>query len=166
MSDVDGVPEVEGSSQLGNVGGIGVHLVACVGLVRAAVAAAVMRDHAVALRQEEQHLVVPVIRRERPAVMEHDGLCIAGAPILVEDAGAVGGGQAVARHGRSFRFSAGARRDRQTEGCERRRSRDQEGAPRDGELWSECHVAGLAEVLSTWTTLGEAGRRETWRNRQ
>ena len=47
--------------------------------------AAVMRDNAEAMPQEEQHLRVPVVGTERPAMMEHDRLRLLGAPILVED---------------------------------------------------------------------------------
>src|SRR6185503_21313250 len=61
----------------------GVHLVAGRGLGRAAVPAPVVRDDAIASLQEEQHLIVPVIGRERPAMMEHDGL--PAAPVLIED---------------------------------------------------------------------------------
>jgi hypothetical protein len=52
-------------------------------------AAAVMRDHAIALREEEHHLRVPVVGAQRPAVMEDDRLRVLGAPVLVEDLGAV-----------------------------------------------------------------------------
>jgi hypothetical protein len=54
------------------------------------VAAAIMRDDAVAVPEKEQHLCVPVIGRQRPAMAEHDGL--PAAPILVEDLDAVLGG--------------------------------------------------------------------------
>ena len=74
VADMDRVLEVERFGQLGDIGGIGVHLVAGVGLRRATVAAAVVRDDAVALRQEEHHLVVPVVGAQRPAVVEHDRL--------------------------------------------------------------------------------------------
>ena len=40
--------------------------------------------------EEEQHLRVPVVGRQRPAVAEHDGLTL--APVLVEDLNAVLGG--------------------------------------------------------------------------
>ena len=53
-------------------------------------AAAVMGDDAIAMMQEEQHLRVPVIGRQRPAMTEHDRL--AGTPVLVEDLDAVFGG--------------------------------------------------------------------------
>ena len=59
------------------------------GLGGAAVPAPVMGDDAVAVQQEEQHLGVPVIGRERSAVAEHNGL--ARSPVLVEDLRTVGG---------------------------------------------------------------------------
>ena len=74
----------------GEVVRVVVHVVTVAGLRRASVSAPVMGDHSVALRQEEQHLVVPVISRQRPAVAEHDRL--ARTPVLVEDLRAVAGG--------------------------------------------------------------------------
>ena len=52
MADVDRVFEIEFRDQLGDVGRIGVHLIAFVGLARAAVTAAVMCDHPIALAQK------------------------------------------------------------------------------------------------------------------
>ena len=52
-------------------------------------AAAVMRYDAIAVLEEEQHLRVPVIGRQRPAMAEHDGLTF--APVLVENLNAVFG---------------------------------------------------------------------------
>ena len=43
--------------------------------------APVVRDHAIATLAEEQHLPVPVVRAERPAVAEDDRLSL--APVLV-----------------------------------------------------------------------------------
>ena len=70
--------------------GIMVHVVAIAGLSGAAMAAPVMSDDPVALAKEEQHLGVPIISRERPAMAEHDGLSL--TPILVENFDAVLGG--------------------------------------------------------------------------
>jgi hypothetical protein len=50
-----------------------------------AVAAAVAGDDAVTVPDEEQHLGVPVVGSERPAVVEHDRLRVPGTPVLVED---------------------------------------------------------------------------------
>src|SRR6516164_9035351 len=50
-------------------------------------AATVDADHAIALLDEEQHLGVPVVGAERPAMMEDYGL--PPAPVFVEDLCAV-----------------------------------------------------------------------------
>src|ERR1700744_1559748 len=54
-------------------------------------AAPVMGDNAEALADEEQHLRIPIVRRKRPTMTEHDGLT--GAPILVENLDAGLGGE-------------------------------------------------------------------------
>ncbi|MNV87280.1 hypothetical protein D3C71_1813930 [compost metagenome] len=69
-----------------------IHVVPLGDLRRAAMTTAVMGDDAIPLRQKEQHLRVPVVGAQRPAVMEHDRLRILRTPILVEDFGAVCGG--------------------------------------------------------------------------
>ena len=57
------------------------HAVGAVGhLRRPAVPAPVVREHAVAAPEEEHHLGIPVVDRERPAVAEDDRL--ARAPVL------------------------------------------------------------------------------------
>jgi hypothetical protein len=89
VPDVDGVVEIEVRGQRGQVVGIMIHVVAVAGLGGASVPAAVMGDDSVAVVEEEHHLVVPVVGRERPAVAEDDRL--ARAPVLVEDIGAVSG---------------------------------------------------------------------------
>ena len=80
MADVDGVLEVERRHQRGDIGRIRIHVMAVRRLGGAAMAAAVMRDHAIALAQEEEHLRVPVVAAERPAVMEDDGLAASFGP--------------------------------------------------------------------------------------
>ena len=62
--------------------GIMVHIMAVGYLRGAAMATAVVRNHAIAMTQEEQHLVVPVVGRERPAMTEHNGLT--RPPVLVK----------------------------------------------------------------------------------
>ena len=89
MADVNGVLQVEMRGQRRQVIGIVIHVVAVADLGGAAVAAAVMRDDAIAVLEEEQHLRVPVIGRQRPAMAEHDGLTF--APVLVENLNAVFG---------------------------------------------------------------------------
>src|ERR1700684_3366178 len=67
--------------------GIMVHIVPVGGLTGAAVATAIMGDHAITMFQEEQHLVVPVVRAERPAMTENHGL--SGTPILIKNRRAI-----------------------------------------------------------------------------
>jgi hypothetical protein len=61
MADVDGVAQVEVLDDGGGVGGVVVHVVAVADLARTAVSAPVMGDDAIAVRDEEEHLVVPVV---------------------------------------------------------------------------------------------------------
>ena len=64
-----------------------IHVVAVTGLRGAAVAATVVRDDAIAVIEEEQHLGVPIISRQRPSMTEHDRLAF--APVLIEDVDAI-----------------------------------------------------------------------------
>ena len=81
VADVDRVLQVERFDQRREVVGVGVHVVAVPGLARPAMAAAVMRDAAVAARGQKHHLVFPGVGAQRPAVAEDDGL--SRAPVLV-----------------------------------------------------------------------------------
>ena len=85
VADVDGVAQVEMLDDGGGVGGVVVHVVAVADLARTAVSAPVMGDDAIALREEEEHLGVPVVGAQRPAMMEHDRLGVLRAPVLEED---------------------------------------------------------------------------------
>ena len=71
---MDGVPEIEMGSQRGQVIGVMVHVVTATGLRGASVPAPVMGDDAVAVPEEEHHLRVPIVARQRPAVAENDRL--------------------------------------------------------------------------------------------
>jgi hypothetical protein len=90
VADHDGVLEVEEVHEFVEIVGVVVHVVAIPRLAGAAVAAAVVGDDAITLLAEEEHLRVPGVGGEGPAVGESDGL--SGAPILVVDGGAVFGG--------------------------------------------------------------------------
>src|SRR6202034_1730165 len=81
VTNVDGVLQVQGVGDRGSVLRIGVHVMAQRGLGRATVTSAIVRDYAVSVLEEKQHLGVPIIGRQRPSVMKHDGL--PRAPILV-----------------------------------------------------------------------------------
>src|ERR1700674_631569 len=73
--------EVEMCGQRRQVVGVIIHVMAITGLGGAAMAAPVVGYDAIALFEEEQHLRVPIIGRQRPAMAEHDGLSF--APVLV-----------------------------------------------------------------------------------
>ncbi|KAG0750989.1 hypothetical protein G6F24_014745 [Rhizopus arrhizus] len=81
MADQDRVLQVQRVDHRGQVVGVGIHVVAVPGLAGAAVAAAVVRNHAIAALPHEQHLRVPGIGGQRPAVGEHDRL--SAAPLLI-----------------------------------------------------------------------------------
>src|SRR6266849_1772731 len=89
MADMNGVLQIEMRRQGRKVVCIVIHVMAVARLAGPAVAAAVMGDDSIAVIQEEQHLPVPVIGRQRPTMAEYDGLT--RAPVLVIDCGAVFG---------------------------------------------------------------------------
>src|SRR5947208_263914 len=60
-----------------------IHVVAVARLGGSTMASSVMGDNAIAVFEEEQHLCVPVIGRERPAVAEDDGLSF--TPVFIID---------------------------------------------------------------------------------
>src|SRR5712691_10435397 len=64
-----------------------IHVMAATGLGGTAMSASVVGYDAIAVLEEEQHLRVPIIRRQRPAVAEHNGLTF--APVLVINLGSV-----------------------------------------------------------------------------
>src|SRR6202171_4386261 len=90
MADVNGITKVQLFNQFVYVSSVGVHLVAGNGLCGAPMPAAVKSDHAVSALEKEHHLSVPVVCRERPAMMEEQRL--ASAPVLVKNLRAVFGG--------------------------------------------------------------------------
>src|ERR1700686_2357191 len=97
MTDQHNVFQIELFDDLRKIVRVGVQFVAVPGLARPAVAATVSRDRAVAIGGDKDHLVVPHVGIERPAVAEDDRL--AGSPVLVEDLGAVLGGDPTRAHG-------------------------------------------------------------------
>ncbi len=85
MSDMNHICQVQRCNEVVRVRGIGIHVVASPGFLRPAMTAAVRCDHPIALGEKEQHLIVPVVSRQRPAMMEHDGWRLDRGPIPVED---------------------------------------------------------------------------------
>src|SRR5205807_5857896 len=87
MADMHRISQIERCDECREVIGIGIQIVAVPGLAGSAVAATVMRDAAVALRGQEEHLVLERVGAERPAMAEHDRL--PRSPILEIDLRAV-----------------------------------------------------------------------------
>src|SRR5438445_2906802 len=81
VAHVDSVLQVKLFSEGCEIVGVGVHVVAIPRLGGTTVPSPVMRDDSIALLAEEQHLSVPIVRSERPAVTEHYGLAL--SPVLV-----------------------------------------------------------------------------------
>ncbi len=61
VTDMNGIAQVELFENGRGIGSIVVEIVTFAHLLRAAMATAVMGDHAVAVQEEEQHLRVPVV---------------------------------------------------------------------------------------------------------
>ena len=81
------VLEIERLDHGGQIVGIAVHVVSGRGLAGSAMATPVVRDDAEAVLREEQHLAVPRVGVQRPAVRERDDRAL--APVLVVDRRAV-----------------------------------------------------------------------------
>src|SRR5438094_2405357 len=83
MADVNRIFQVEMIGDGLQIVGIVVHVVSTAGLSRATMSAPIRRNHAETFAQEKKHLRVPIIRRERPAVTEHNRL--PAAPVFIID---------------------------------------------------------------------------------
>jgi hypothetical protein len=87
VTDVNRVLQIEVGGDGGQVVGVVVHVVTLGRLRGSPVTAPVMCDDTVVASHEEHHLRVPVVRRQGPAMAEHDGLSL--APVFVEDLHAI-----------------------------------------------------------------------------
>ncbi|MNT16126.1 hypothetical protein D3C72_1512150 [compost metagenome] len=103
MADQGRALDVERVEQGGQVVGVGIHVIALPWLARQAVAAAVMRDHAVAVAGQEHHLRIPAVRVQWPAVAEGHHGAVLWAPILVVELYPVGGSNGAGGAGRADR---------------------------------------------------------------
>src|SRR5882724_5774266 len=83
MADVDRVLQIEMIGYRFQIVGIVIHVMSVAGLSRATMSASIARNDAETLAEEKKHLRVPIIRRERPAVTEHNRL--PAAPVLIID---------------------------------------------------------------------------------
>src|SRR5271154_4548111 len=89
VTDMHGILQVEMRGKRRKIVRVMIHVVTVARLRGPAVPAAVVGYDAIAVTQEEQHLRVPVICRQRPPMAEDNGLTF--APVLVEDLNAVFG---------------------------------------------------------------------------
>jgi hypothetical protein len=103
MANVNCVLQVEMRRQRRQIIGIVIHVVTIAHLRGPAMTSAVMSYDAMAVFEEKQHLRVPVIGGQRPAMAEHDGLTF--APVLVKDLDAVFGRNCTHRYLRSLEIS-------------------------------------------------------------
>src|SRR5437773_12107483 len=83
MADVNRIFQVEMVGDGLQIVGIMVHVMSAGGLSGATMSAPISRNDAETFAEEKKHLRVPIIRRERPAVTEHNRL--SAAPVLVID---------------------------------------------------------------------------------
>ncbi len=102
------VAQVQGLDDGGEVVRIPIHVVARGGLARTAVATPVMRDHSKPVLKQEQHLAVPRVGIQRPAMGEGDDRT--STPIFVVDRRPVFAGESV--HSASSSCRTGVRRQR------------------------------------------------------
>src|ERR1700733_6937109 len=93
VSDVDGVLQIEGLDKFGNIGSIGIHVVAGCRLRGTSVASTIVGNYAVTAFKEEHHLGIPVVGGEWPSMVKEKRL--ACAPVLVENLRAVFDGYAL-----------------------------------------------------------------------
>src|SRR5438046_8815603 len=83
MADVNRILQVEMVGDGLQIIGIMVHVVSAAGLSRATMSAPISRNDAETFAQEKKHLRVPIIRRQWPAMAEHNRL--SAAPVLIID---------------------------------------------------------------------------------
>src|SRR6266404_1136395 len=83
MTNVHGVLQIKMRGQGCKVVGIMIHVMAVACLGGPAVTSSIMGDDAITVFEEEQHLRVPVISRQRPTVAEDDRLSF--TPVLIID---------------------------------------------------------------------------------
>src|SRR5438046_9511531 len=83
MADVNRIFQVEMIGDGLQIVGVVVHVVSAAGLSRATMSTPISCNDAETFAEEKKHLRVPIIRRERPAVTEHNRL--PGAPVFIID---------------------------------------------------------------------------------
>src|SRR6516165_5004984 len=81
MADVNRILQVEMIGDRLQIVGIMIHIMSVAGLSRATMSAPIGRNDAIAFAEEEKHIRVPIVRRQRPTMAEDNRLT--AAPILV-----------------------------------------------------------------------------------
>src|SRR6266566_3455567 len=89
MPDVNCILQIELVRHGLQIVGIVIHIMAAIGLSRAAVSAPINGDDPIALGEKEEHLRVPIVRAEWPAVAEHDRLSTAPILVIYVDVGSI-----------------------------------------------------------------------------
>jgi hypothetical protein len=74
VAKVDCAPQIDRGPEFGDVRRVNIHVVTEDRLAGPSAASPVMGDNPVAMLEKEHHLAVPVVRAERPAMVEYDGL--------------------------------------------------------------------------------------------
>src|SRR5207237_7454761 len=82
-ADVNRIFQVEMIGDRFQIVGIVIHVVSAAGLSRATMSTPISCNDAETFAEEKKHLRVPIIRRERPAVTEHNRL--PAAPVFIID---------------------------------------------------------------------------------
>lgn len=75
----------------GNVIGIMIHVMTVPHLAGTSMTTPVVRDDPEPLVHEKQHLSIPVVAGERPAVVEEDHFSLFRPPVLIENVNAIAG---------------------------------------------------------------------------
>src|SRR5713101_1211093 len=101
MADVNRILQVEMIGDGLQIVCVMVHVVPVAGLSRATMSAAISCNAAIAFAEEEKHLRVPVIRRQRPTMAEDDGLSAAPIFVINVDISSVFFSNSDVRHGES-----------------------------------------------------------------
>lgn len=89
MTDVDGITKIEMLGYRRHVGSVVIHVMAIAHLRRSAMPAAIVGDDTVTLPDKEEHLIVPIVGAEWPAVMEDNWLRRFRTPVFVEELNSV-----------------------------------------------------------------------------
>ena len=92
VADVHGFFHAQMVDHRQDIIGVVIHVVTVPDLARTSMTTAIMGNHPKALPQKEQHLCIPVVGAERPAMVKVDDRGVLRSPVLVENFDAILGG--------------------------------------------------------------------------